>query len=1069
MMGWIMIKPLALSREQSEAVHLFGSDIGLSASAGSGKTTVLVEKYLEALKTHQCTPQHILAVTFTDKAAGSMKQRLSRRCRELGLYAVARELENAWIGTLHSFCARLLRENPVECGVDPQFQILTEGEQELWMGDILEALYQESANHPARMKLLVDYGENTIFSGIRSLYEADRAHARDERLLETFLFKPERQAVERQMAADAQALISILNLQKPRSESQCRQLESAVELLRILTASKNPAWERHEAVQACLDELKLTFPKTKPVITALKEAGEKWALLEIQALGVDTKKTLVDFFKEFRARYEAKKREKAMYDFEDLLFLTYRALFSEAEPQRALRKRIQTQFNAIFVDEYQDTSHLQAKILNLIKRPSNLFVVGDALQSIYGFRHASPELFEQAMQQSQQLELRENYRSRREILDFVNALFSQIFTNAFRPMSAKRKHSEQEAPCIEWIAVPKDKDIDLDSCRIWEARTIASRIRQLIDSGMRYKDIAILFRKTTSSRIFEKELEAANIPYFVHKGRGFFERLEIMDITQLLRTLDNPHEDIPLAAVLRSPFVQLSDDALFWVSRDRKMNEESYYDALMRWEGISQLNGLDRLKIARFMVMLSDWKRQKNKLKLSQLMRLILKQTAYEAKILTQPDGETALGNIYKLLEMAESYEEKNPATLAGFVRLMQRMSESDEAEPEARLASDEDDVVRILTVHAAKGLEFPCVILADLGGPIKKAVSSSWDSSPETGIGLKIRKPDTFSYFEDFSLAQIRERRASREAEEQNRLLYVAMTRAKDHLILSGVNSPKSWTEKLAGLKQMIGMPVAEPEIVTKRNEFQKDSYVRKVDALSGLKEKPQAAAKAIELLKPLDKPYQMLEDVTVSDVLRVVTHDEIEMLPTAPIYGDEELPRNEFGTLFHKLMELSVRSSRRGFVAPSQIQRLTKGLSIDQKKEMEESFVRFWKTSSAKEILSAKRVQPELPFIYKTPYGLLKGQIDLLYETAGGEWVVLDYKTNRIQPEELEKAAKRYEWQLGLYALIFRELYGKMPSHGILYFSSINKFTETVYTPEFLDRLSKELMEIYPKVAFS
>jgi ATP-dependent helicase/nuclease subunit A len=1077
----MVAKPLLLSGEQSEAVRSFGVDIGLSASAGSGKTTVLVEKYLEALKKHACTPQHILAVTFTDKAAGSMKQRLVWRCRELGLHAVARELENAWIGTLHSFCARVLRENPVECGVDPKFQILSAGDEEMWVSEILESLLREYSGDSAVMKLLVDQGENNLLKNLRSLYDADRAHARDPRILEISLFEELRSDLERQMTSFADELERIFGSQTSLSEAQSRQWQISKDLQTYFRRSPVPSWGRWSDVMSRLKGLDLRSPKTRSVTAALKDAGSSWALLEVQALSVETKRTFIRLYEDFRARYETQKREKGLYDFEDLLYWTYRALSGEAEAQIALRKRYQKQFEAIFVDEYQDTSQLQARIIGLIKRPDNLFVVGDALQSIYGFRHASPQLFEKAMESAERLELRENYRSSREILDFVNALFAQIFPERFRAMQAMRDPSHKKEPSIEWVAVPKDEEIGLDGCRVWEARTLADRLRALVESGAyRYKDIAILFRKTTSSRIFEKELEARGVPYFVQKGRGFFERLEIMDLINMLRIINNPHEDIPLAAVLRSPLVQLSDDALFWIGRARLSPEDSYYQALVRWEKVPELSENDKIKIGRFLILLNELKKQKERSSLSLLLREVLSRTAYEAKLLTRADGDLAQANVLKLIEMVQSYEEKNAMSLQSFVHIVGRLSESEEAEPEARLIGEDEDVVRILTVHAAKGLEFPCVFFADLGGELCPRDHTLLDASPEHGLGIKIRQEGTFSYQEDHSLAMMNKARSIREEEEQSRLLYVAMTRAKDHLILSGVDTPSSWVEKLSalfgspdnsrdGIMHHGEIPIRVLEVVKKKVFSADKASYRPVESLDDAKQDTKKVMGLLEKLEHVQKPYQMLEDVTVSDVLKVVTHEEIEMLPTAPISDEDELPRNEYGTLFHKLMEISVRSSRRGIVSQGMIERLTRGLSQIQREEMEESFKRFWSTDIAKEIVLSKRVYPELPFLYKTPHGLLKGQIDLLYENSKGEWTVLDYKTNRIQPGQGEAVAKRYEWQLGLYALIFRELYGKIPSRGMLYFASINTFTETIYTPAFLDRLSKELVEIYPKVAFS
>lgn len=989
------------SSEQQEAVTRFDRDVCVFAGAGSGKTTLLVERFLYAVTERGVDPERILAITFTEKAANEMKRRLAREGISRNLPEFRGKLENAVISTIHSFCARILRENPIESGLDPFFQILGEGEAELLMGQTMERLFEEEADNPLWISILRDFGEENTKAALRDFYEKSVAFA------------------------------------------------GADDFLR---------WRGEDPVK--------------------EEMGK--------------------IFCRFKDRYEGEKRGRASYDFEDLLFMAYRLLSGESPDKRKVRSRYRGFFSAILVDEYQDTSPLQAKIIELLKRDANLFVVGDVQQSIYGFRCADPEVFKALSEKAdrrgvKKIVLRENFRSRPEIISFVNGCFGRLFESAFfEPLQAKRRFLMEKPSCLELLCVVKDGERlrTLDEARVEEARLLAERIGEMVHSGMqveekqgvfrpvRYRDMAVLFQKTTALRFYEKELAERGIPYFVTKGSGFYEKQEVKDIVNFMTLLEKPDLDIPLAGVLRSPLVGITDDSLFWLARKVKAQTPAVplSRALRRLNEIPELGEEDRLKLERFSEWLEGIRRRKDYYKVSEIIDWALDETCYEAKALAAPQGKQKAANVRKLLDRARSLEGKGFMGVEAFVKLLASFSEREVTEAEARVESEGTDAVLLSTVHAAKGLEFPVVFIADMGGKMERGRKEGFLVSRDHGFGMKRRDPVTRKWVKDETFSEIEEAQNRKESAEAKRLLYVAMTRAKEHLVLSGCwdrqrgKGPSSWMGIVAESLGLDEEKMGQGELLfegvkirvlrggnghreSKGKKLLKEDVFR--EALKRLETEPDenALSDFRRRITVPQKDYAEALSVTVTDLLLEKWEKEgagREVLEEKDLAAgarveEEGVPRNEYGVLFHKAMEEGVRGrKRRRTVLPES----AFYLNPSEREEMEKSVGAFWKGPWGKCVGRAKERYPELPFIYKTPYGIVKGQMDLVFQDQNGEWVVLDYKTNRLLPSEKETLGRAYEFQLLLYALVFRKLYGAAPKRGVLYFSVLNEAWECVWT---------------------
>ncbi len=1008
------------SEAQARVFQIFDKELSVSAGAGSGKTSVLVERFLRAVTEQGILPRRILAITFTDKAAGEMKFRLVEECRKRNLHDFRRDLETAYISTIHSFCARILKENPIESGLDPNFRVMGEGEAEILAGKLLDTLFEEEASSARWMRILSEIGEEAARDSIRRFYDLTRASGGDESVFQ--------------------------------------------------------------------------------ISGGSEEKGRKKEFMRV--------------VRRFQAMINAEKRRLSSYDFEDLLFLTYRLLSDKAPVQAAVRERYQKLFSLVLVDEYQDVSPLQDKLIDLLKSERNLFIVGDIQQSIYGFRHAEPEVFRRRIgthrksPNARHIPLAENYRSRPEILNVVNGFFSTIFpASEFLALEAKKPFAEVRDKVVELLCFPQDKasdDADADTMRVREARRLAAWIREIVHSGfkieeegrerpVRYGDIAILLRTTTPARFYEKELTEGHIPYEIVKGKGFYDKPEIQDLTGFLTLIEDPRDDIALAGVLRSPIVGVSDDALYWLSRyaKKRLSEDPLSRIFVDMGNTKELSGEDRQKLSRFEALLCSLRNDKETLRISGVLERMLEETDYETKLLFQTGGPRRVANVRKFLSIARKFETNGVVGVGDFVQFIGHFLERERLEPEAKIGGQTQDAVVLSTIHAAKGLEFPVVIVADMGAKSHAKTRGPFLAMAGVGLGQRVKEPGEKEPHDDETYQKISEILKVREEAEEWRLLYVAMTRAKERLLLSGslalnkkdgdFKNDNRWMNRVCGV---LGFHPA------RANSSSIDFQGIKVGLVTSILPAPvaesaHASPHGIEWPSDFAKSlsarigtkfrgYEEIGDFTVTDLLLKSLEDK----KNAEFFVDEkeweegqedtdDAPRNEYGTVFHALMEHLILTRPSKLHKKLAIWKITEKLSQSQKEELWRSAVKFWEGPVAKEIRRAEECFPELPFIYKTKHGILKGQIDLVFKTNTGRWVVLDFKTNKIGLAELETVAGRYQWQLALYALVFHKLYGESPSKGALYFSRLNKTKEFSYAPSDFKKFEEELERLFGALA--
>jgi ATP-dependent helicase/nuclease subunit A len=904
---------MSLTGAQKEAIAARGNVL-VVAGAGTGKTTTMVERCLDCL-TSQSSPvslEELLLVTFTEAAATEMRQRIRTRLiqeseqnrdqahwqEQLALF------ETAHIGTLHSFCFKLIRQHFYQLELDPQVAVLPEEEARLQADEVLEDLFQrhyagQHKNAAAVQQLIQAQGrggDDPIRKLVLRLHNYTQTLPNPSNWLDAqlaiyaapdpVLWKQWRvkaildwckdrlpimvdMAVANPVAARCVPLLK--NLQGASSEQERAQILQQL----IAEEAQCPSGRR----EVLLGRLKGFFKDARFLASlAASEAtdplAEDWTWVRSQMM------TVLELVQEFTAAFSEAKRELGLLDFHDLEQYALRLLWnSQTNAPTSIAKEWRHKFKFVFVDEYQDINAAQDKILEMLSREgaaANRFLVGDAKQSIYRFRLADPYIFRGYVETwgkggGTAVSLVENFRSREAVLNFINSFFAQIMRpelggTAYDQQTQLRFGAPEERfglsaaasgePCVELHLWPKPKidsaDTDEQEAEIpselveledaeKEARLVALRLLQLKSEQrqvwdetsnhfrpVEWRDIALLLRAPANkAETYAKEFARLNIPLQVER-RGFYRSLEILDVVSLLQILDNPLQDIPLLAVLRSPLVGLKVDDLaiirlalpkghFWqaigrcLESRRSPERSSGFDRKSEsgpQPGISSghaehgskntqqlLDFSDRpcsefptqlvRTIATFIEQHKRWRRLARLVSLSRCLEMILVETHYREWLLTQSHGEQRHANVQRLLALAERFDQFQRQGLFRFLRFIETQQAA-ETEPEVP-AIGEEDAVRLMSIHQSKGLEFPVVALADLGKPFNRSdLIADIILDEQYGVCPQIKPPHTGQRYPSLPYWMARRRQNQELLSEELRLLYVGMTRARDFLILT-------------------------------------------------------------------------------------------------------------------------------------------------------------------------------------------------------------------------------------------------------------------------------------------
>jgi ATP-dependent helicase/nuclease subunit A len=1024
--------------EQQAAIEAKGH-VFVSAGAGTGKTAVLVERFVRAVCDEGMDVDSILVITYTKRAAGELRARIRAELRRRGRSDLARELDSAWISTIHGFCNRLLKTYPFEAGLDPRFRELDESQAAVLSAEAFdEALASFCADGPPdHLQLLTTYGARGLRRMITGIYDTLRSAGRD-----LVLELGDRPALEEwleELRTAARCLVddgSATDLQRG----------SAAALLELVSGEARP--------DALLDlKAHRASGERAGSYEEARLATEQAALDELAMRDRDLVQQLLAAFAE---SYAAAKRRESGLDFEDLQLVARELLRNHPD----LRDREALRFRAIMVDEFQDTNRLQSELIDLLADgpgERDLFFVGDEFQSIYGFRHADVQVFRERREaEGGGRALIRNYRSRPEVLAAVNYLFHGDFGDDFQPLTASGEFPDPVfGQPVELLVT--DKSTYAGTGTHWrraEARHIACRVRELIDSSAATAgEIVLLFAAGTDAEWYEQELRRQGIPTYRATGRGYFGQQQVVDLLAYLSLLQNRYDDRALVSVLASPFVGVSNDALYLLRR--AAGRRPLFTGLERSlpEGLGEQD--ERLMLA-FKQRYGRLVAVSSRLSLERLCEQILVEHDYDLAVLAQWDGRRRYANIRKLARLARAYEELRGRDLEGFLGFMRDQEAVGAKQLEAVAEEEGADAVRLLTIHAAKGLEFKVVVVADAGRDRPAPAADELLALSDGRFGFRVVDPITSERRGAFGYDEVRRAREAEDRAERLRLYYVAMTRAIDRLIVSGAVDPESKADASTPLGWVLGRLDADQQLAaagTDPIELERDDArllirvdryqpeVREEEQLpdveagqlelfagNGAGALPPPAPRLPELAEIPTPPLHTLRSLSYTSLslfercsYRYYAERVVGLRPadaSGRVPGQTGLAATEIGDAVHRLLELVDLANP---VPPEleQVRAWYPGVT-DEELERIGSFVSAYCDSElARRIAALPEVAVERPFAFEHDGVLLHGRLDVLHR-QGERALVLDYKTNMLEeasPEEIVE--HEYRVQRLVYAL--------------------------------------------------
>jgi ATP-dependent helicase/nuclease subunit A len=1004
--------------EQLRAIEEPGV-VFVSAGAGTGKTTVIVERFCRGVCERGLDVDSILVITYTERAAGELRGRIRRRLQELGRNDLARDLDAAWISTIHGFCHRLLRAYPFAAGIDPRFRVLDDSQGRVLRGEAFRSALEEfcsGEDAPARLRLLASYGGRRLRRMLTGVHETLRSSGLPLRL---------------EAPGDPHLDERVEGLRA------CAEEASAGELLGFLASQPGPE-----------ELLDLSDFRTA---NGLGEATRAVELAALEALAVRDRADLQELLLAYDRAYRAAKDRESALDFEDLQLLARELLQGHEE----IRERESWRFRSIMVDEFQDTNRLQCELVDLLARDDGeLFFVGDEFQSIYRFRHADVEVFRERREQAGGvLALTQNYRSRPEVLEVINHLFSADFGESFQPLAAAGRFPDPAfEPAVELLVTDKDSYKGTRThWRVAEARHIARRVRELVDTGEAEPgEIVLLFAAGTDARLYEEELRSAGLPTFRATGRDYYHQQQVVDLLAYLRLLHNRYDDEALVSVLASPFVGVSNDAL--VLLRRAAPKKPLFAGLENDlpEGLSEKD--ERLFRA-FRQRYERLAAQASSSTLERLCEQIVCEHDYDLAVLAQWDGRRRYANLRKLARLARSYEELRGPDVEGFVRFVAEQDAVGASELEAVAEEEGTDVIRLLTIHSAKGLEFKVVVVADAGRDRSRSDADEILCLPDGRLGFRVADPASGKRLSTAEYEMVKAAERDAEEAERRRLYYVAMTRAIDRLIVSGATSqgaadagtPIGWVlDRLdagelgeAGAVLMIErdgarlllrvdrfaeeLPIEAPAPVEEQLELFAVSAngggAMEAPTLAPLAEVPQPPLHRVRRLSY--SALSLFEQCSY----RYFAERVVGLRPRAAagsVPGHEGLAATEIGDAVHALLE---RVDLRAPEVPADLDELVRAryaaVTEEELERIHGFVVAYCGSELAARIATLERVAPERPFAFEHDGVLLHGRLDVLW-LDGKRALVVDYKTNWLEDESPADVVERdYRLQRLVYAL--------------------------------------------------
>jgi len=892
--------------QQKAAITQTGREVLVTASAGTGKTAVLSARCAELLAqaSNPAQASQLLVLTFTEAAASEMKARIAKAVKEK--YAATGDanlrkqvllLDGADISTIDSFCKKLVTENFHKLAIDPAFRIIDPDEGQLVKSEILEQVLKEACEDQSLCNAVVDLFNCRQMDGQSNF---SRSIIRIHDYLDGICWRDDWFEKSRQLVSDLPGKGPVADAQKELIAAKLGQIIEQLEHSCVLDNMLNPskAWAAQieadyiPAIKKAISAIKRNdhagcaaiindFEKSdwarknksleKEIAELIKAPADK-ALKDFRSLGQLASLnpryaefiakaegrhtlTLIELVSRFSRLYSQRKKQLNCLDFADLEQNALKLLVCRdtSEPTE-LALRLREHYRYLLIDEFQDISMVQEAIIKSLGRGDNLFVVGDVKQSIYAWRQAQPEIFISRLKAASPFEdtqtgapisipLTSNFRSRGEILHFVNLVFEKIMTESFAgtdyDQTARLEGGSQYKPLREAAldgssspavsmhllvddytdedddphhhAMPQNDEMDKTSARLRQAALVAKLIKdmvtgnngsgrfEVVDRGsglsrpVEYRDIVILMRSLSrNANEYAQVLRMHSIPVSSQSAIGYFETTEITDCITLLSVLDNPQKDIELAALLRGPFFRVDDSQLAHIRIGSRGGEQEldFYNAF-KFYCASGADEALREKLAGIDTLIETWRSRARQGSISDLLWDIFKSTDFLAFVSALPNGAQRRANVLKFHQRAIEFENfvscARQVTLARFIEFIQKLLDQGQDWSPAPPDTSADNAVGIISIHKSKGLEFPVVILAELNTKFNQSdMADQCLVDSDLGIGLKVISPAARKTVAGLAHQVIREKKKAQALAEEMRVLYVAMTRARERLILT-------------------------------------------------------------------------------------------------------------------------------------------------------------------------------------------------------------------------------------------------------------------------------------------
>ncbi len=1101
--------------DQQAAIDARGSNLLVSAAAGSGKTAVLVERIIKLIIEDKKPIDKMLIVTFTNAAASEMRERIVGALYEKletdekngqFLRDQIALIGKSYIMTLHSFCIGLVRNNSHFIDLDPGFKVGDTIELNIMAQEVMDELLEEAyeKNTDDFLNFVESYSENRqdfklqklIIDTYRFIQSQPEPLDWLEECRDRFKNDYSEYYIEQVKADIKFDLNNALDILETAADI-CSDSIGPMEYDEMINDDINHIENLKKYLFRDFDEFvkyirTIKYMRLKSISKARKEEVDPVLVDEVKDLRSnfksivdDTKKffeskSIEDYIKDIKAvepvvselyrlvkrydeLYKEKKSDKNLLDFNDLEHFALNALKHED-----VKKQYRKKFNYIFLDEYQDSNLVQETLINSIKREDNVFLVGDVKQSIYKFRLADPTLFMSKYDgfsksegaANRRIDLKKNFRSRKEVLEGINYIFESLMSKEFGEMTYDKDamlypgidFKEIDNPEIEIKIVEgkyKSEDYDdalneLTTAEI-EAKTIVEKIKKLVGTksydrkndkffDVEYKHIVILLRAVSAwSPIFTEVFTKEGLPIFADSQGGYFDTIEIKMFVDLLKLIDNKLQDLPLLTVLRSPIFNFTTEDLIEIRNNQK--KASYFYAMSCYKEKND-NELSE-KIVNLNSKLSDWKDKSLYLKLDELLWEIMIDTGYYHYVGAMPGGTSRQANLRLLVDRAEKMEKTSVSGLFNFIQIIDKMKKANSELGTAKTIGENENVVRVMSIHKSKGLEFPVVIIAGMGK--KFNLRDSYGDMllhKKHGLGPKFVDPVHRVYFDTLPKKLIKRAIKFESLSEEMRVLYVALTRAVDKLILVGTvkdvpTASKKWCRGKKIYNLLLGQSyfdwilsilskhvsskiiwsLAEKETSSFDSHSSKwDIEIIKRDELYKERLLLENNSKKLEsILEDLDSYYDektssmlseafvyeykyktahlMPSKLSVSDI-KGLKNNELEsigykfdpLLEKPKFMSDEkELSRAEIGTLTHFILQKTDRHSVE--TIDSQIDELVnrKIISEEDIKKVDISRVKkFYKSDLGKRYINSKHVYVEKAFVLKKKLSNLSKEID-------------------------------------------------------------------------------------------